>query len=250
MNTQMKLSKLHLVAALIVSLNSLYVTAKEINLVTTNWEPYFFEDGLEQGVVCDIAAQALKLSGYTLKMTFTSWARGYKGAMVGKYNGMLGAYYTEERAKHFDFPDPIMPVVESLFVLKERKDIKYSSIKDLKGLQVGIMINASHGKEFDAATNFTKVPAADYERSMTRLLSGSIDAFAGGHFAILYMANKKFPDDVKRLKALEPPLFSPQLYVMFRKSDHSQEYVKAFNDGLKALKASGAFDKIKMKHNM
>lgn len=233
---------------LILCMNS--NSTEEVHLVTTNWEPYFFESGVEQGVVCDIARQALEHSGYKLKMTFTSWARGYKGAMVGKYHGMLGAYYTEERAKYFDFPSPIMPVIESLFVLRERNDIKFSSLKDLDGMKIGIMIDASHGVEFDNATNFTKVPAADYERSMTRLLSGTIDAFAGGHYAILHMANSKFSADVARIKALTPPLFAPQLYVMFRKSDKSKQFVNAFNEGLESLKKSGKFDEIKKKHNM
>ncbi len=219
-----------------------------IQLSTTNWEPFYFESGQDQGVVTDVATQAMGLSGYRLEVVFTSWARGYKGAVNGVYDGMLGAYMTEKRLKLFDFSEPIIASEEVFFALRSRKDIRYSSMKDMAEYKIGYMKSASHGEDFDKADFLTKIPAADYERNVVRLLSGAIDVFAGGKYPAMHVVNKKFSKEKNKIKIINPSISKRNLYVMFRKSERSLSYVKAFDKGLQQLKSMGKFEEILQKH--
>jgi polar amino acid transport system substrate-binding protein len=237
-------------AVLLLSASTVLANSKTIELVTTNWKPYFFEEGEKQGVLTDIVRESLLISGYSLKVTFTSWARAYKGAVEEKYMGILGAYYTDKRAKLFDYSSPILMAEEMLFTLSSKANVRYKTLEDLKEFKIGYMISASHGQAFDKADYLIKVPAADYERNIDRLLSGGIDIFVGGYSPVMHLIDESYPDHKTKIVPILPALAKEKLYLVLRKNATSLEKIDAFNKGLSSLKVSGKYLEILRHHGL
>lgn len=66
-----------------------------------NWEPYYSESLPNGGVIVDITRQAFKRSGYNIKIQWLPWARALNLTKNYELDGIIGAWYTRNRAQFF-----------------------------------------------------------------------------------------------------------------------------------------------------
>ena len=76
--------------------------AETIKFATINWAPFYGKELKKDGVVSEIARQALKRAGHTTKFHYMPWKRAMSQTAKGKkYHGLFGCWHSKEREKSF-----------------------------------------------------------------------------------------------------------------------------------------------------
>ncbi|MCG2582151.1 MAG: transporter substrate-binding domain-containing protein [Marinobacter sp.] len=142
------------------------VTAHEENPPTVvlgigeHWEPYYSETLPNGGVAVEIVRKAFERSGYALELHWLPWARAFNMAKKGRYDGVLGAWYTEERTQFFTYTHPFL-TTELVFFKKKGKRITYTTLQDLKPYTIGVardsgpyeLLKPEFGQNLEVATS-------------------------------------------------------------------------------------------------
>ena len=221
---------------------------KKIELATDTWHPYYGPDLENGGFLTELAKEAFKRTGYDCEVKFVPWKRAFEVAKIGNYDGLLGAYFTEERLEFFVYSEPLSEVKVTFFSKKGR-NITYRELKDLSPYMIGIVRGYHHTDEFETADYLTKIETADTENNLRILLAERIDLILESRKVVLYLLQEKFPENITDVEAIEPPLQIHKLHVVIsKKSPDYEQKVQDFNRGLQMLKEDGTYDVILKKH--
>ena len=121
---------------------------KVINIATSEYPPYEYLDNNEiVGVDTAIVEQVLHHMGYTPRIYMLPWARAEAGTRSGTYDMLYSLTYSESRAKHYYFTDPINTAEDVFFKLAD-KDFNWDSLDDLAGLKFGLSSAYSYAPVF------------------------------------------------------------------------------------------------------
>jgi polar amino acid transport system substrate-binding protein len=224
--------------------------ARTVVLTTLSWEPYYGPELPDQGFVTELSRAAFSRMGYDLEIRFLPWARALKMAESGGSDGVLGGYYSEERAQSLAFSEPLYSV-EVVFAKLKHRDIPYRSLEDLKPYSIGYTRGGVVNREFDAATFLRIEESVDQKNTLQRLLAGRIDLMMDARPVILHLLNGPFSGNADAVELLSPPVSMHPLYNAFskKKSDY-RELTAAFNEGLRLIKEDGTYRRILEKHRM
>ena len=239
----------HRLTALVVSLfifsGAGTAFGESITLATLNWEPFYGEKLPENGFVAALSREAFRRAGYELNIKFMNWNRALELSKKGKFDGILGAYYSEERAAHFVFPAPVSQNQES-FIAKKGAGITFAAVEDLKSYKIGGLLGSAPIAELKKA-GLRIEATADELSSLKKLNAGRIDLAVMGRQNLNYaMANQ---DGFKELNGafdiLEPPFKAYDLFCpITRKRDDARAIADKFNTALEEMKADGTYDEI------
>ena len=221
---------------------------KKITVVSCNWEPHFGEKLENGGYFTEIVTESFKRGGYSAEAKFLPWKRALETSKNGKYEVLFGAYYSEERTKHFKYSDMIAD--ETLcFFSKKGRGIKYKSLKDLAPYKIGFLRGSTYGKDFDEADYLKKDPVTNNELNVKKLMKGRIDLVLSSKVSFLSLINTDFPKFKGQVEIADPPLQVSNMYIaVSKKVPGYEKMIEDFNKGLKLLKEDGSFDKIMKKH--
>lgn len=116
----------------------------DIKFMTENYPPFNYSDnGKLQGISVDLIVAMLEKMNVKQSrdnIALVPWARGYQTALKKKDTCIFATTRTEEREKLFKWVGPISSTTISL-VAKKEKNIKISSVEDIKAFSVGAVIN-------------------------------------------------------------------------------------------------------------
>ncbi|WP_198683880.1 hypothetical protein [Aliidiomarina celeris] len=73
------------------------VYAGTVHLVSTSYTPHYGPDLPQEGPAVEIVRRALAESGYILKIDYMPFARALHEAERGRYAGVMGVWYVEDR---------------------------------------------------------------------------------------------------------------------------------------------------------
>jgi len=220
------------------------VHAREITMCTLNWEPYYGEDLPRQGFFTELVRIAFERAGHQVKAEFMPWARAKLEVKQGDREVLLGAYYTEQRAKTYMASDPIYTDRVGIVARKGVDIEEFSSLRELEGYTIGYGRGYSVNEEFDNAGYLNKVVAKNQVLNLRKLSKGRIDMVAGSFSSIRYKA-KEEGIDVSDLTFLEPALKENTLHIMVSRSIPKGEQLLAdFHQGLRAIREDGSYDEI------
>ena len=104
----------------------------------------------------EITREAFKRVGYDININWVPWKRAQELSFSGKYDALLGCYYTEERAKKLEYSAPVSSTEVVFFELKGR-NITFSSLRDLSPYTIGVVRGYANTDEFDASDYLKKV---------------------------------------------------------------------------------------------
>lgn len=228
-----------------ILLSSGSVFSETLTLATLNWQPFYGRDLEENGFFAALSREAFKRAGYELELVFLPWKRALEMAKQGQYDGLLGAYYEEDRAKDFYFTAPIAQN-EEVFIQKKGRGITYTDIQELKKVKIGGIRGAAPISELIAKGFDVKEVAYDLI-SIRMLFADRVDVIIIGKQYFNYMLNNE--NELKTLQGkfdiIMPPFKSYALYCpITKKRSDAQEIVDRFNTALESMKADGTYDSI------
>ncbi len=229
-----------------------YSADKKITLVTDHWQPFYGPDLDQGGYIIEICKAAFAATGYELTVKFMPWKRATKAVSRGIYDGLLGAYYTAERAKYLYYSQALAKEKTSLIALKSR-NLSYKSNADLSGYTIGVMRAAVNDTNLDNNVRLSFSYANDASHNLQKLMAGRIDYMITGEAHLSYLvkhnqsANKKV--EMSALQVFKPAIKVNPIYITVRKArNNSAGLVAAFNKGIDIIKKNGEYAQIKHKH--
>jgi len=166
---------------LFIVLLSTFVQAQKLMVLTEEVPPfnYTFNSKIT-GVSTDIVNVVLKKTNYEYKISSLPWARAYKMSQENPNSLIFSISRRIKREKLFQWIGIIVPSKHSVFALKNRKDIKISTLNDLKKYQIGTTIEDAREtylaeKGFDI-TSFQRVAGnSSYLQNYKKLKLKRID---------------------------------------------------------------------------
>lgn len=229
---------------------SIHAQVIEVPFATGEYEPFTSKQLPNYGLFTELVSAVCKEAGLKPVYQFYPWARVDKMVLEGKVFGGFPYARTEEREKIYDFSDPLYQVTMAIFYYDNNpklsgKSIRYDRIEDLKDYHFGGLRAIFYEKDLlKAGIDFR--PQENVEQSFLMMKIGRID-FVIDEISVGYAnIKKKMPDDLAHFKTLDKPYGEPKVsgLIVSRNYPDSAEILKRFNNGIKALKASGEYDRI------
>jgi len=235
---------------LIFSLNSLFANSITITLATDPWAPYYGPKLKNNGYLAQLVKEAFIRKGYELKILFVPWKRAYEYSKVGDYDGLMGAFYKDERTEFFEYSNHI-DQAEIVFFIKKDKNISYKNLKDLSKYKIGVVRGYHYSKEFDKEKENLHLFEANHSKDNIKLLIfDRVDLILGSKKVILSLIKKHYPQYLSQIKFLSPIVHSNKLYVCIsKKRKNHKQIISDFNEGLKEIIKDKTYDKILKFHN-
>lgn len=193
--------------------------------------------GFDIDVVKAVAAKA----GIEVKFVNTPWEGIFNALGQGDRDIVVSAVtITEERKGTMDFSDPYFDAAQLIAVKETSKVAKFADLKKLKvGVQTGTTgdeaVTKLLGKNSTNVKRFESTPLA-----LKELEAGGVDAVVADNGVVIhYVAN----NPGGKFKTVSDPEFVPEQYGIAVKKGNA-ELLGKLNEGLKAIRADGTYDKI------
>lgn len=224
---------------------SVGVLAREVNVTTVDWPPYYGASLKDNGPLASITREAFKIRGHSVSIHFVPWQRALEEAKTGRSDMVLGAYSTEERQRQYFYSHKIYEVKDWVIGLAETGINTYTSLEDLKPYTFGVTRGYAYSTEFMQATYLTREEVHSDLLNLRKLFAKRI------HFVVMNTATFKgtLPlireNNRKPYVFLAPPLSVNGIYNIFsRNVEDSPKLVEDFNAGLKVIIENGTYDAI------
>ncbi len=224
--------------------------AKEkVTLATDPFEPFYGPELPNNGYLTEIVVEAFKVEGIEVEIDFVPWKRAYELAQSGHYDGLLGAFYTEEREQYFLYTNPVVLNRVALFS-KKNLEIKYKTLDQLSKYRIGIVRDYSYSEEFDMALYLDKFESPSSEKNINLLVNDRVEIIAGSEPVINHILKEEYSmveDEVEVIGYLS----QRWLHVLISKQNSDANYyIKKFNNGLNKIKMNGLYNQILNKHGV
>lgn len=218
--------------------------------LTLGWEPYapmqIDTGGDPSGLDIDIVTAALREVGCAVTYVKLPWKRHLTEIEAGTTDLAASASFSAERSAYARFSQAYRP--SRVVLLARDEDPDYGDLQSFlsQGKRLGIVNGYEYGEDamaLMASKDFKPNVRAvkDVETNLRLLQAGRIDGTIGDEFVTLESARATgVRDDLKVAGTVK----EEDVFIMFSKASTSREILAAFNQGLVAIKASGAYDRI------
>ena len=225
------------------------IQAREISMVTVDWEPYYASSLDNGGVYTEIVTTAFKRAGHKATVRFLPWKRALKYVEEGKNDIVMGAYYNEERNKIYYYSDSCMTLHTGLVAHKKLGITSYKSLKDLKPYKIGVNRGWIYTPDFDSADYLQKDEATNQMVNIRKFFKRRVDLIAITIEIFQYEVSKLKHHDMSEIVVLDPLLAENGLYLMMgRKIPDHEKIIADFNKGLKEIREDGTYGKLLSDH--
>ncbi|WP_085909619.1 substrate-binding periplasmic protein [Kiloniella majae] len=243
------LYKLAICAYFILTSFTRAVSAETLYLVNDDFPPYNSASLLKGGLATDIVTTALKRAGYETRIEFLPWSRALKYAKTGRADGVLGAWYTEERAKNYLYSTPLLNSKLRLVKLTT-KEITIENLEVLSVYSIGLLRNYAY--ELPVAyedTNTTVIN--DFYQGLELLRRGRIDLLPEEENVARHQLQKIYPKWDEIYNFAGPVLGHKALhFVISKKRKDADTIIRRFNEALAQIKSDGTLAQIYRDHNI
>ncbi|GAA3947776.1 substrate-binding periplasmic protein [Allohahella marinimesophila] len=206
---------------------------RPLHIVTEEWKPYVYSDaeGQVRGSDWEVVEAVFRKLGVDVTLEFCPWKRCLALMKSKDADAILGASFTEDRAKFLVYPDePLSTALTGIFV-RRNAPIEYRSLASLKALRGGAMLGYEYCPEISAAelnlererqlaANFAKLALQRIDYVIANLVVGHqhvkelnllhrIQAIPGAHFCAgesNYLPFAQKPDLGLLIKAFDAEL--------------------------------------------
>ncbi len=207
----------------------------------------YLVNGKPAGYVAALFERISRDTGDTYRFTLLPWKRAVSESAAG-LGGISNFSWTPERARSFDYSDPVF-VNRSYLLVKKGHAFPFASLNDLRGKRIGALLGSSYGDEFDRAAE-NKLFIVDYDSNevlrLKKLLIGRFDAAIVelDTFNLMVNSDPELAANKDEFTFLPKSLIDDKLYLAFPKSMHMLPALKRFNLALNALKKTREYQKI------
>lgn len=225
--------------------------SKTFRAVAAPFPPFTDPDSPGFGYVWEITKAALESQGYVVSLHFAPWARAMELAIDGQFDGLLPAYWTEERTQWFVFPSPVANSNIGFLKRLDREDIDFTGeFGALAGYTIGVGRGYSTSPEFDEADYLTKIEVATTPQILKMLWLERLDLAVGGfeyslHFLQDLNDEQDYEGILDEIVFMKPELNTREIFLAIsKKADDNEIKLADFNRGLEEIKRNGTFDAI------
>ena len=225
-------------------LMAVFAEAGDIKIVTEDFPPYNYEENGEiTGLSTKVVRAVLKELGMNPEIRVYPWARAYKMASEQENVLIYSILRTAEREKLFRWVGKIAVSEMYFFRLRERNDIKISSLGDAKKYTVGVTREtAPHQYLSERGFDLREVVSRD-DLNIRKLVGRRIDLMPYYEAPFLHKVRNLGYDPGNFEKAYFISDASEELYMAFSNST-SDKIVEKFAKALERIKTNGIYDKI------
>jgi len=202
-----------------------------------------------RGFVVEAAELALKRAGYTVEVHLVPFQRGMDA--VKTEGVMTGIFWSAERAKLYDYSDPLVPDEVAMAVHKGSA-ITVKAPADLAGRRIGLQEGMYYGPEFDtvrdrATLDIDTNPAL----RIKKLVADRIDVLLmNPGRASVVSAEQQAGVASDEVVILPQPLSRLQNHLIVGKGRvDGPEILKRVNQAIAALRAEDAFKPIMQRYD-
>jgi polar amino acid transport system substrate-binding protein len=217
---------------------------KLLCIAAFEYKPFVDPERDDQGYISQIAIEAFALQGYKVQLNYMPLKRALYEAQVGNVDGILGAYYAEERAKYLIYSDPIADININFLTLVE-SGYEEGLVKNLLLSKVSVLRGTSLYQDM-LDEGFLVEESADNVASLKKLLHNRVGLVIGTTQWLFHDLTSHFSaEQVARVKVLSPAYQVQSIYFTLSYSRRDvQALMRAFNKGLRKLKQSGRYQEI------
>lgn len=232
---------------------------KQIQLATSEREPYIGKSLPNQGYVHELVTEAFKRVGYEVVIQFYPLERAKRLAENGEVDGLIPSIYDKSLEEKFTFSAPFPG--GNIGLLK-RKSLSVSYAVDprknltefLRGLEqytFGLVRGTAVAPVFDQAEFFRKQLVPTDIQNIDMLGGGRIDFAVIDNYTAADLIVNQRPHLIGQLEFMYPPLVSNDFHVAFsKKSESINKYLEEFNRGLAEVIRDKTLDRILAKHGL
>lgn len=208
-----------------------------------NYPPFMWQKGEEiTGAGVELATLICKELNIPFKIKWTGpWQRVQNLAKSGALDLIVGIYSNDERRTYLDYTIPYMSDPTSVTVLNE-KVFDYKNWKDLIGKSGITMHGDSFGQDLDIfidkKLNVNRAYTVD--AIVKNLIAGRVDYILWGYYPTVINAAEQGVYD--KIKVLEPPVVTENMYMAFSKKSPFKKYLPEVNSILKRYKEDGTVE--------
>jgi branched-chain amino acid transport system substrate-binding protein len=216
---------------------------KVVIATDASFPPMEFVDANKQivGFDIDMMNAIAKVMGFEVEYKNTAWDGIFAGLESGDYDAVLSAVtITDEKKAVYDFSDPYINAGQAVIVRADETTIK--SHQDLPGKTAGAQIGTTGAYAVQNIQGATLKEYDTIDLALLDLVSGNLDAVVVDTpvAADYALASNQFKG---KLKIVGEPFTDEWYGVVVRKGEQA-DFIAAFNEGLKKIKADGTFDQI------
>jgi len=226
--------------------------AKSVVLGAMEYPPYYGRGLKNFGPLIEIVVESYRHSGYEVEIVFLPFARAMYLSKAGEIDGVVGAWYSQERSESLLYS---MPMIDNKvgFFKRKGEDITYKDFNDLK--QQGYRLGSVNGYMLPAGLLESGITIYNVSREdqLLKILRGKrVDLVVLDQGAARYALKQPRLSGVEnKVEWMEPTLErNPQYLVISKKAARAAEKLKAFNQGYKFLTESGEVRKILSDHGL
>lgn len=220
-----------------------------LKFVCDIWPPYQFEtsEGQLIGFSLELTQSVLAEMDMTIEETISyPWKRALSTLETGRADGLFSANYTKDRTAFARYPEEVL--VESPWLIWTRSNTAITSLADLKGKRIGVVLGYSYTPEFwDFIENNCVVERVFSDKTNFKKLSvGRLDAIIAEYGNGVHITQELGIDDIKPVWDFE--IKRDGLYVIFNKRKFDKKFVQEFSNRLKAFKKTKEYRAIEAKY--
>jgi polar amino acid transport system substrate-binding protein len=226
---------------------------KTIAIGADPWCPYICDiDSKHQGIMVDIAREALALSGYTLNYQVINWARAKLLVTSGKLDGIIGMSHSKETEPLYYFSNAPLGQTQTCFYRRKNDDWEYQSPDSLENKIFGWINNYRYLHEpLDLWINNHKHSAQIVTLSGVKVHSRLVKLMSLNRIDIFAEDKNVIAFELKKLGLEKEIVIAGCLesvdedHLAFSlKSKYKEEWAKALEYGVDKLHQSGKIDEI------
>ena len=237
--------------------------AETITLVADTWCPYNCEPGSEKpGYMVELAAKAFARHGIKVEYKVMPWARAIEDSRQGKYNGIIGAYYSD--APDFIYPKISQGTCQFAFYVRANDAWIYTGATSLSGRSLGVINDYSYSQELDTyiesqSGNEKSIQVASgdnaLEINIRKLLASRIDSFIEDRQAVSYTLSQSV--DLKKNDLKEAGILPDEsdengaIFIAFSPNHpNSEKYAKILSDETESMRKNGEMAEILFRYGI
>lgn len=223
-------------------------TAQELPIVFEEYPPYeYIEDGEVKGINIDLIREAFRRMGLVPFFEPRPWKRALFELSEGTILALSSGFKTTERERFAYFPSEGLSMEEVVVMTRADNNITMSSLKDLRGLRIGLRTDYSYGLEFDSISDLDKRRAISNKQLLKMLFAGRVEVIIANRAVISYIAKEinRYNDLKVVYEINREPLY---LFFSRARGERARLLAKKFGETIGEMKRDGTFQKIESRY--
>lgn len=233
---------------LIAQVSLTQASTPPLRIVTHPLPPYVYLEGkAPAGVDYEIASEVFKRLGITVEWEFLPWRRCLMMVQQGEADAVMDIFRTSAREHWLVYATEALSQVDLVLYQASERPIPLSSLRDLKGMRVGVAPGFEYGKAF-AESLAEKEPAPSLEANFGKLLLGRVDLVISdrraGHFTLRQLGLDQ------KIGQIPGALGSEVLYLALRRDTDNSALAERFSTALRQFKQEPAYAQLLMRYGL